>query len=142
MKKKLLILILLIILPITTIIANDIFIASHVCIAKNSEEYSEWKEANIRIEWDTKTGKVKFGEPFDVFSCVVTKQDDIKNPTDEVEHMIVCTAFSSLGNKLMLQFNFNASHEVCYLTVMDYDKPNTGTAIKFAIQYDDIFSTK
>jgi hypothetical protein len=108
---------------------------------KNKLKLSEWKETNIRIDWDTKTGKIKFGEPFGILSCLVTKQDDFKNPTDEVEHMIICTAFSSLGNKLMLQFNFNAKQEVCYLTIMDYDKPKTRTAIKFAIKYEDIFST-
>ena len=123
---------------------KDILIASAVCIAKNNWEYSEWQEVNIRIDWDTKTGKIKFGEPFDLLSCIVTKQDDFKNPTEEVEHMIVCTAFSSLGNKLMLQFNFNADKEICFLTVMYYDKDNkelSKSGVKFAINYEDIFST-
>ncbi len=142
--KRLLIIVVLVIIPIITLKANDILIASHVCFAKSNWEYSEWKEVNIRIDWDTKTGKIKFGEPFDILSCIVTKQDDLKEPTDEVEHMIICTAFSSLGNKLMLQFNFNAKHEICYLTVMYFDKSNeelSGSAIKFAIDYEDIFST-
>jgi len=144
-KIILTIILLFILLPVKLLSQEkDIFIASAVCIAKTNWEYSEWKEVNIRIDWDTKTGKIKFGEPFDILSCIVTKQDDLKNPTDEIEHMIVCTAFSSLGNKLMLQFNFNADKEICFLTVMYYDKDNrelSKSGVKFAINYEDIFLT-
>jgi hypothetical protein len=146
MKIKISALILaLVILPTITVKANEILVASGFCIAKSNWEYSEWLETNVRIDWNTKTGRIKFGEPFEFMSCIVTKQDDLKKPTGEVEHTIICTAFSSLGNKLMLQFNFNAKQEVCYLTVMDYDKSSeklSGSAVKFAIEYKDIFSTE
>lgn len=131
---------------VATIKANDIFITSSVLMTKDmSWKDYEWKDVEIRIDWDTKTGKIEFGEPFNILDCVVTEQKDFKNPTDEVEHTIVCTAYSTLGSKLMLLFNFHPNQKICYFTITYYDNKNreklSNAAFKFAIEYDNIFST-